>query len=90
MSSLPEQLAAGAGGTFVTSTWLRRFLIALTVLAWMVIIEMVYAFFGAIKIGAVPIPINTVWTAADYEYLLNDSRASVIIVSAALHSRVVD
>lgn len=48
MSSLPEQLAAGAGGTFVTSTWLRRFLIALTVLAWMVIVEMVYSFFGII------------------------------------------
>ena len=48
MSSLPEQLAAGAGGTFVTSTWLRRFLIALTVLAWMVIVEMAYSFFGII------------------------------------------
>ena len=28
--------------------------------------EFVYAFFGAIKIGAVPIPINTLWKAADY------------------------
>lgn len=46
--------------------------------------EMVYAFFGAIKIGAVPIPTNTLWKAADYEYVLNDSRATVLIVSEAL------
>jgi len=52
--------------------------------------EMVFAFFGAIKIGAVPIPVNTLWTPADYEYVLNDARAVVIIVSAALRSRIVD
>ncbi len=43
-----------------------------------------YAFFGAIKIGAVPIPINTLWRAADLEFLLNDSGACVLIVSAEL------
>jgi benzoate-CoA ligase len=43
-----------------------------------------YAFFGAIKIGAVPIPTNTVWKTADYRYVLNDSGASVLIVSDAL------
>src|SRR5258708_10417981 len=46
--------------------------------------EFVYSFFGAIKIGAVPIPTNTLWKAADYEYILNDSRAGVVIVSEAL------
>src|SRR5262245_63953036 len=50
--------------------------------------EMLFAFFGAIKIGAVPIPTNTLWTAADYEFVLRDSRASVVIVSAALHDRI--
>src|SRR6266550_1796673 len=30
-----------------------------------------YSFFGAIKIGAVPIPTNTLWKPADYRYLLN-------------------
>ena len=40
--------------------------------------EFAYSFFGAIKIGAVPIPINTLWKAADYEYILNDSRARVV------------
>jgi benzoate-CoA ligase len=46
--------------------------------------EFVFAFFGAIKIGAVPVPLNTLWKAADYEYVIRDSRAGVLIVSAAL------
>ena len=44
----------------------------------------VYSFFGAIKIGAVPVPLNTLWKPADYQYVLRDSRAAVLIVSAAL------
>src|SRR5512146_2956363 len=43
-----------------------------------------YSFFGAIKIGAVPVPVNTLLKPRDYEYLLNDSRARVAIVSQAL------
>ena len=39
---------------------------------------------GAVKIGAVPIPTSTLWKAADYEYILNDSRARVIVISEAL------
>ncbi len=35
--------------------------------------EMIAAFFGAIKIGAVPVPLNTRWTAAEYEFVLRDS-----------------
>ena len=46
--------------------------------------EFVYSFFGAIKIGAVPIPTNTMLKPADYEYLLNDSRAKVVVVSEEL------
>jgi benzoate-CoA ligase family protein len=46
--------------------------------------EFVYAFFGAIKIGAVPIPTNTLFKSSDYEYILNDSRARVVIVSEGL------
>jgi benzoate-CoA ligase len=46
--------------------------------------EFVYSFFGAIKIGAVPVPLNTLWKAPDYRYVLQDSRAGVLIVSAAL------
>jgi benzoate-CoA ligase family protein len=46
--------------------------------------EYAYSFFGAMKIGAVPIPTSTLFKPADYEYLLNDSRARVIVVSEAL------
>ncbi|HET8563046.1 MAG TPA: AMP-binding protein, partial [Candidatus Binatia bacterium] len=42
--------------------------------------EFAYSFFGAIKIGAVPIPTNPWMTAKDYEYLLNDSRARAVII----------
>ena len=46
--------------------------------------EFPYCFFGAIKIGAVPIPINTLLKPNEYEYILNDSRVRVLIVSEAL------
>ena len=46
--------------------------------------EFVYCFFGAIKIGAVPVPTNTLLKSPDYEYILNDCRARVVIVSEAL------
>ena len=50
--------------------------------------ELPMAFFGAMKIGAVAIPINTLLTPKDYEYLLNDSRARVLVVHASLLERV--
>src|SRR5208282_65362 len=46
--------------------------------------EFAYSFFGSIKIGAVPVPVNTLLKPHDYEYLLNDSRARVAIVSEPL------
>lgn len=46
--------------------------------------EFVAAFFGAIKIGAVPIPMNTMLRPADYEYMLQDSRAKVLVVHEVL------
>jgi benzoate-CoA ligase family protein len=46
--------------------------------------EFAYSFFGAMKIGAVPVPTNTLQKSAEYEYLLNDSRARVLIVSEPL------
>jgi benzoate-CoA ligase len=44
----------------------------------------IYSFFGAIKLGAIPVPLNTLWKPADYQYVLRDSRAGVAIVSEAL------
>lgn len=46
--------------------------------------EFAASFFGAIKIGAVPVPVNTLLKAADYKYLLNNSRARVAVVSDSL------
>jgi benzoate-CoA ligase family protein len=44
----------------------------------------VAAFFGAIKIGAVAVPLNTTLRPSDYNYLLTDCRAKVVIVHAVL------
>ena len=41
-------------------------------------------FWGAMKAGLVPVPVNTLLTTADYDYLLRDSRARVLVVSAPL------
>jgi len=46
--------------------------------------EFAYCFFGAIKIGAVPVPLNTLLRSNEYEYLLNDTRARVAVVSDSL------
>ena len=47
-------------------------------------IDFPVAFLGAIRAGIVPIPCNTLLTAADYEVLLADSRARAVVVSAPL------
>jgi acyl-CoA synthetase (AMP-forming)/AMP-acid ligase II len=41
-------------------------------------------FLGAIKAGIVPIATNTLLTTKDYEFMLRDSRAKVLVVSAGL------
>jgi benzoate-CoA ligase family protein len=46
--------------------------------------EFLYSFFGAIKIGAVAVPVNTQAKPRDYEYILNDCRARIAIVSESL------
>jgi benzoate-CoA ligase len=38
-------------------------------------------FLGAIKVGIVPVALNTLLTPADYEYQLKDSRAKAVFVS---------
>jgi 4-hydroxybenzoate-CoA ligase len=42
------------------------------------------AFWGAIKAGVVPVCLNTLLTTEQYGYILGDSRAKALIVSAAL------
>ena len=46
------------------------------------------AFWGAARLGAVGVPVNTLMTAAEYEFLLNDSRARVAVVEVAVAARL--
>ena len=43
--------------------------------------EFISSFFGTVKIGAVPIPVNTTMQSKDYEYFLNNSRARVLVIN---------
>jgi len=43
--------------------------------------EFVYSFWGAVKIGAVPVPVNTFLRQDEYAYMLENSRASVFVAS---------
>ena len=42
------------------------------------------AFLGAIKTGIIPVAVNTLLTESDYEFMLTDSRARMLLVSQAL------
>ena len=50
--------------------------------------EFAFSFFGAIKIGAVPVPVNTLLKTSDYHYILNNSRARVAVVSESLYPQM--
>jgi benzoate-CoA ligase len=50
--------------------------------------EFIESYVGAMKIGAVPIPINPVAPAEDLAYYLNDSRAAAVILDADLEDRL--
>lgn len=47
-------------------------------------IEFPVIFWGSLKAGIIPIPLNTLLTAEDYELILDDSRAKAVFVSAEL------
>lgn len=46
------------------------------------------AFWGAIKLGAVAVPVNTLMAADDYAFLLDDSRARVAVVEESALPRL--
>ena len=50
--------------------------------------EFFYSYLGAMKIGAVPVPVNTLALPKDYQYFLNNSRAKVLVVSVDLLPKV--
>jgi len=52
--------------------------------------EWVFAFFGAMKTGAVAVPMNTILLPKDYEYLLGDSRARVLVVAPELLPKIAE
>jgi len=51
-------------------------------------IEFPIAFWGAMKAGAVPVPLNTLLAAPIYDAILTDSRATVLLVSSQLWDTV--
>lgn len=53
-------------------------------------IEFIATFFGAIKIGAIPIPVNTRLTGDQYQYMLHDSRAKVLVVHEEIADNIKD
>jgi len=44
-------------------------------------------FLGAIKAGVVPVPVNTLLTEDDYRFMLEDSRAHLLVVSEELYPK---
>ncbi|MEM8859618.1 MAG: benzoate-CoA ligase family protein [Chloroflexota bacterium] len=50
--------------------------------------EWVTSFFGTLKIGAIHIGMNTLLTSDEYDYILKDSRARVLIVSGGIWDKI--
>jgi acyl-coenzyme A synthetase/AMP-(fatty) acid ligase len=46
------------------------------------------AFWGAARLGAISVPVNTLMTAEDYAFVLNDSRARVAVVTRDVAARL--
>jgi benzoate-CoA ligase family protein len=44
--------------------------------------EFFYAFFGAVKAGFIPVPVNTMLRTDDYRYLIENSKCTVMVHSA--------
>jgi len=51
-------------------------------------VEFPIAFWGAIKAGVIPVPINTLLSTEIYQTILRDSRATMLVVSEALWQTV--
>jgi benzoate-CoA ligase family protein len=50
--------------------------------------EFFYAFWGAIKAGIIPVPLNTLLRAKDYAYMIDNSEAAGIVYSAEFAGEV--
>lgn len=47
-------------------------------------IDFPVCFLGAMRAGAIPVPLNTLMTAKDYAYIVADSEAKLVVVSKSL------
>ncbi len=50
--------------------------------------EFFYLFWGAIKAGVVPVPLNTLLRAKDYQYMIEDSQAAAVVYSPEFAAEV--
>jgi benzoate-CoA ligase family protein len=50
--------------------------------------DFVATFWGAVKLGAVAVPVNTLMATEDYAFLLDDSRARVAVVEPEVAARI--
>jgi 4-hydroxybenzoate-CoA ligase len=50
-------------------------------------VELPVAFWGAIKAGVVPVPLNTLLTLEQWQFMIEDSRAAAVVISAELYDR---
>lgn len=50
--------------------------------------EFVYLYYGAIKAGIIPVPINTLLRARDYQYMIEDSECVALIYSPDFEAEV--
>jgi len=46
--------------------------------------EFLFTYYGAMRIGAIPVPVSTMALPQDYKYYLNDSRAKVLVTDDIL------
>jgi 4-hydroxybenzoate-CoA ligase len=42
------------------------------------------SFWGALRVGVIPVPVNTMLAAADVQFILRDCQAEAVVISAAL------
>ncbi|MEM1178931.1 MAG: benzoate-CoA ligase family protein [Acidobacteriota bacterium] len=50
--------------------------------------EFFFLFWGAIKAGVIPVPVNTLLRAKDYRYMLEDARPAVLVYAVACGGEV--
>ena len=50
--------------------------------------EFIISFYGAIKIGAVPVPLNTMSNENEYLYFLKDNRSKVLVVQKSIWEKI--